>query len=43
MRITDGGRRALAYFDEPIEDGVPIEFGYGDQIVYRFPRRLAST
>jgi hypothetical protein len=42
VRITDGGRRALAYFDEPISDGVAIEFGYGEQVLYRFPRRFGN-
>jgi hypothetical protein len=40
VRIVDDGRRALAYFDRKIPDTGTIEFGYGIQVVYRFPRKF---
>jgi hypothetical protein len=38
VSIADDGLSARAYFDEPVQDGSRIEFGYGTEVLLRFPR-----
>jgi hypothetical protein len=37
VEIADDGLSARAYFGEPLPEGGRIEFGYGEQILLRFP------
>ena len=41
VTIADDGLSACAYFDKPLPEGNKIEFGYGDQILLRFPRAFS--
>jgi len=38
VKIAEDGLAAYAYFDEPLPPGDRIEFGYGNDILLRFPR-----
>ncbi len=38
VEITDDGLSANAYFDEPLPEGEKPEFGYGEEVLLRFPR-----
>jgi len=38
VSIADDGLSACAYFDEPLQQGGRIEFGYGTEVLLRFPR-----
>jgi len=38
VSIADDGLSACAYFDEPGPDGSRIEFGYGEEVLLRFPK-----
>ena len=38
VNIAEDGSAAYAYFDEPLPPRGKIEFGYGNDILLRFPR-----
>lgn len=42
VEIVGDGLIANAYFDEPLSRGGRVEFGYGREVMLRFPRVLDS-
>ena len=41
VSIADDGLSACAYFDQPLPPGDRIEFGYGMEVLLRFPRAFS--
>lgn len=43
VEISRDEESAHAYFDRPLADGAPVEFGYGREVLLRFGRRYSNA